>query len=195
MKKGCNILLMVCAILMAMSCNKTKTYTDMLNDQRKAIDKLIANEDLVILKDYPDDGVFGDNEFVKLDNGIYLNVVDSGNGNRAVLGKTKIFSRFSTVQLIGDTTIYSNYGPHSNGTNPVEFLYGDYTSIIKGGAVSIFESYAEERFNSEGLQAPLQYVGNNSKVKIIIPFQKGSSYDNSKGLPRYVEIIEYKFNE
>lgn len=195
MKKGFNILLMVCAVLMVMSCNKTKTYTDMLNDQRKAIDKLMADSDFVVLKNYPANGVFGENEFVKLDNGVYLNVIDSGNGNRAVLGKTKIYSRFITYSLLGTADTLRTYGSHSNGTNPIEFMYGNYTTLISSATSASSDDYYTAYVFGEGMQTPLEYVGDQAKVKLIVPFQVGASTSSSNGIPWFFEILQYKFNE
>ena len=77
MKKGFYILMILCAALMVVSCDKTKSYTERLKDERKAIDRLIDHEGFKILKNYPSDGVFKENEFVKLDNDVYLNVCSS----------------------------------------------------------------------------------------------------------------------
>ena len=57
MKKGFCILMILCAALMVVSCDKTKSYTEHLKDERKAIDRLIDHEGFKILKHYPSDGV------------------------------------------------------------------------------------------------------------------------------------------
>ena len=44
MKKGFNILLILCAALVAISCSKTKSYTDMLKDEKKAIERFIDDK-------------------------------------------------------------------------------------------------------------------------------------------------------
>lgn len=198
MKKGFNILMIVCAALLALSCSKTKSYTDMLKDQKKAIDRLKDKEGFVFLKDFPRDSIFKENEFVELENGVYLNIIDKGTSERAVAGRTKILYR-CTMYYPMDTAyiratnggyavspyytypayVFSNYGPHSNGTSPFAFTYGDY---ISGNA-------------SEGLMTPLQYVGDQAKVKLIVPFKRGFSADNSNGQPAYYEILEYKFEK
>lgn len=202
MKKGFNILMIVCAALLALSCNKTKSYTDMLKDQKKAIERLIDKEGFEILKDFPKDSVFGEKQFVELENGVYLNIIDKGTNERAVYG-TKILYRCTMYYpmnpvyidardsynrlitpygyyLVSDSTyISSNYGPHSNGTSPYSFTYGDYTSSNVG----------------EGLMTPLQYVGDRAKVKLIVPFKRGLPADNSNGEPAYYEILEYKFEK
>ena len=60
MKKGFNILLILCAALVAISCSKTKSYTDMLKDEKKAIERLIDANDFEILDDFPKDSIFKD---------------------------------------------------------------------------------------------------------------------------------------
>ena len=52
MKKGFNILLILCTALVAISCSKTKSYTDMLKDEKKAIERFIDDKGLEILDDF-----------------------------------------------------------------------------------------------------------------------------------------------
>ena len=128
MKKGFNILLILCAALVAISCSKTKSYTDMLKDEKKAIERLIDANDFEILDDFPKDSIFKENQFVKLENGVYLNIIDKGSSERAVQYKTKMLYRCKLHYILEvDTLVYENYGPHSNGTYPIPFTYGDYS--------------------------------------------------------------------
>lgn len=189
MKKGLNILLILCAALVAISCSKTKSYTDMLKDEKKAINRLIDENGFEILDDFPQDSIFTDKQFVLLDNGVYLNIIDKGSSQRAVQYRTKILYRCKVSYPMDSTYLYStpysieNYGPHSNGTDPWSFLYGTYAS------------QADPYYVSEGLQIPLQYVGDRAKVKLIVPFKRGTYQDQSKGEPAYYEILEYIFDE
>lgn len=188
MKKGFNILLILCAALVAISCSKTKSYTDMLKDEKKAIERLIDANDFEILDDFPKDSIFKENQFVKLENGVYLNIIDKGSSERAVQYKTKMLYRCKLRYILDtDTLVFENYGPHSNGTYPIPFTYGDYSKSNPYDA-----SYQRV---SEGLQTPLQYVGDRAKVKLIVPFKRGTYYDQSKGQPVYYEILEYIFEE
>lgn len=183
MKKGFNILLILCAALFVISCDKTKSYTDMLNAEKKAIDRLIDKEGIQVLSDYPSSGVFKENQFVKLDNGVYLNVVDSGNGDRAALYKTTILCRFSGHFFMDDTTSYDNF---RTNTWPVEFKYGMYTAI---------DSNPFNTFLCEGLGTPLAYVGDSSIVKLIIPFKVNSQSFQSSGIPTYFSKVRYIFDK
>lgn len=187
MRKGFNILLIFGMVLVAMACgNKTKSYTDMLNAEKKAINNLISSEGLEILKNYPSDGVFKENQFVKLANDVYINVVDTGNGNRAELYQTDVYARFRANFIRHDSVILSNYGPNSNGTFPVEFKYGYYSATTSTG-----DGLSD--LVSEGMQLGLEFVGDGGKVKLIVPFKRGSSWQQYEGDPVYFEILEYKF--
>ncbi|MDH6343968.1 hypothetical protein M2480_002673 [Parabacteroides sp. PFB2-12] len=193
MKKGFNILLMMCAVLFVLSCSNQKSFTDMLNAEKKAVKHLLEDSGFVVLKDYPKDGKFKANEFYKREDEIYIQVVDSGNGERAEARQT-ILARFSANRFTLDSTEYltriSNY--RVGGTYPVEFFYG-YTTVNAQKAPTSYQS-ALESFMSEGLAVGLEYVGNGGVVKMIVPFKKGSEYDMNQGNPVFFEIIEYKFD-
>lgn len=188
MKKGFNILLILCAAIVAISCSKTKSYTDMLKDEEKAIERLIDANGFEILRDFPADTVFKENQFVELENGVYLNIIDKGTDQRAVQYSTKMLYRCKMKYFLNvDTLMIENYGPHSNGTSPISFTYGDY---------SMNSPYDPSYYYvSEGLQEPLKYVGDRAKVKLIVPFRRGAYYDQSNGNPVYYEILEYIFEE
>lgn len=111
MKKGFNILLILCTALVAISCSKTKSYTDMLKDEKEAIERLIDANDFEILDDFPKDSIFKENQFVKLENGVYLNIIDKGSSERAVQYKTKMLYRCKLHYILEvDTLVYENYG-------------------------------------------------------------------------------------
>lgn len=192
MKRAFNYLLIVCVAAIAVACNEDrKSYNDMLKDERKAINRLIASEGLEILKNYPADGKFKDNQFYKLDNDVYINVVDTGNGRRAELYTTNILARWTANYIMEDSLILSNYGPNSNGTKPIEFRYG-YSTAITDANTGTLEYYMGLSVGL-GMQSGLEYVGDRGIVKMIVPFKMGSSSDNSSGAPVYFEILEYKF--
>ena len=190
MKKGFYILMILCAALMVVSCDKTKSYTERLKDERKAIDRLIDHEGF---KNYPSDGVFKENEFVKLDNDVYLNVIDSGNGNRAVLGTTKVFCRFEAKGILDSDTAYNmvnnlTYGPGYYGF-PTEFVFG--YNVYSGES----RSYDPDLFVGEGLATALYHVGEGATVKMIVPFKRMGSYFQSSYVPVYFSKVRYTFEK
>ena len=193
MKKGFYILMILCAALMVVSCDKTKSYTERLKDERKAIDRLIDHEGFKILKNYPSDGVFKENEFVKLDNDVYLNVIDSGNGNRAVLGMTKVFCRFEAKGILDSDTAYNmvnnlTYGPGYYGF-PTEFVFG--YNVYSGES----RSYDPDLFVGEGLATALYHVGEGATVRMIVPFKRMGDYFQSSYVPVYFSKVKYTFEK
>jgi hypothetical protein len=163
----------------------------MKRDEKKAIDRLIATEGFEILSKYPTDGVFGEKQFVVLDNGVYLNVIDSGNGNRPKLYSTTILMRCSGRYIFEAEDSFSIF---RNDTYPIEFIYG-YASIVISQAASSSLASAEWYLLSPGVQSVLEYVGENAEVKLIVPFEQGSSYQtaNDLGAPLYYDRVKFTF--
>jgi hypothetical protein len=179
--------------IFASSCTKSmRSYAEMKKDEKEAIDQLIVEEGFEILNKYPVDGVFGEKQFVKLDNDVYLNVVDSGNGNRPVTGKTTILMRCSGrfIFKLDSTGVFSTF---PNLEEPIDFLYG-YASIT----ISQYSGYIGSNpwfYLSSGVESALEHVGENAIVKMIVPFESGSSYQNynSLGAPLYYDKIKFTF--
>jgi hypothetical protein len=191
MKKGFNLVLILFAIIMAFSCNNDRSYTAMLNNQSKTIDRWKDEYNIEILKEYPKDGVFKENQYVALENGIYLNVVDSGNGKRAESGVTDIYCRFNVKWLsswnssLPDTGTVNNI---NNGSQPIVFKYGTYQPLQA-------DDWVATTFFSTMLFSPLEYVGDSSEVRILIPFDvndQGNSF-RSYGVPLYYQRVLYRF--
>ncbi|MBC8619315.1 DUF4827 family protein [Parabacteroides faecis] len=192
MKRGFYILMILCAALMVVSCDKTKSYTEHLKDERKAIERLIKREGFHIIDDYPGNGVFAENEFVKLENGVYMNVVDSGNGERATLG-TRVFCRFIAHGVLDSdsTLLVDNLSSQYNGVwgFPTEFLFGSAASS------SGFVNYAPDYFVGEGLVTPMYHVGNGAIVRLIVPFKRmGSTFQDTYS-PIYFSKVKYTFEK
>ena len=114
--------------------------------------------------------------------------LEKGSDQRAVQYKTKMLYRCKMSYFMDSTIVaIENYGPHSNGTSPIAFTYGDYS---KNSPYDPSYYYV-----SEGMQEPLKYVGDRAKVKMIVPFIRGAYNDQSNGQPVYYEILEYIFEE
>lgn len=169
-------------LILTTSCNNKKTYADYLKDERKAIDLFIAKNNLVILKDFPSNGKFDANDFYKdPDTDVYFNIIEYGDTTVKPQWRERIYVRFKGLSYIGtdDTIKYSNH----LSTFPEELEY-------LGPVSSSTKSY----YGTPGWAVPLAYVGHKGKVKMIIPFEMGSSYDQSQFEPTYYDQIEYRFD-
>ena len=195
------VLIMMLGVILGSCGKKTKSFAEYKKEEREAIDNLIAKENFEIIRSYPANGVFGEKEFVLLDNGCYLNVIDSGNGNRAISGKTVVLMRCSTIGITpSDSIPLSIFG---NGIQPLEFVYGNmqaakmraYNNTYSPGYI----------FLSPGVESALEYVGDNSIVRMIIPFDNGQSTEYPYGIgsasqdnervPMYYDRIRFVFDE
>lgn len=88
MKKILSILSSVLFVFSVISCdnNDVVTYDDMLQKEKHTIDKFLKENNIVVLKEFPSNGIFKDNEYVLLKNGVYLHVVDYGDTKNTTLG-------------------------------------------------------------------------------------------------------------
>lgn len=187
MKKIYTVLLsFITLVVLSTSCNKTPTYIDRLKDETKAIDKFIAKNNLVILKDYPADSTFKSNEFYKDPaSGVYYNVIEAGvPKNRAKLGE-EIYIRFSGLSyfMTKDTTKYTN---DNAVTSPMP-----QTIIYRGPLNSSTRSLYTS--STPGWAAPLPHIGHGARVKMIVPFNMGSEYDRANYQPTYYDRVTYRF--
>jgi len=166
------------------SCNKTKSAQELLKEERRAIERFITTNNLVVLRDYPKNGIFAKNEYYRTDEGLFIQVVDSGNGTR-VQYRNDVSLRFEHLQYIkstvqGDTTLYFPYNPY----RPFSFIYLGRESFIP--------------YNYEVCQAwviPLSYVGEEAVVNLIVPSSIGTSGDNESIRPVFYRNLRYtRFN-
>jgi len=202
MKKSFYFLVLIyCALMQVftVSCNKTPTYEELKADEKKLIRRILAENDIDVLHEYPTSGVFGENQFVELSSGIYLNVVDSGNGQRAVLYETDVLVRASLTYYDQDKEVSVNL--FSNTNSPFEFKYGFASRVVSEYASAYTSSYYG--FFSIGLESILSYVGDSAVVKLIIPgyseisnYPAGSSFQSSNSrvfIPIYYDRVRYTF--
>ena len=184
-----------CFSFLISSCSSSETYADKLKNEKKAINRLKNDSNFVFIDTYPEDGVFERNEFYHdAETGVYYNVVDSGNGNRAskVRPMTSISVRFARTYFFStdDSTEWKNTGM-SETFSPVSFTYGLSTTYISSSSTDGYNYYIK----SLGLTVPLEHVGENAVVRMIIPFTSGSYYQQYYGYePLYLDFVKYRFD-
>lgn len=171
------------------SCDKTPSYTQLKKNQEKALNKFISQQGFEVLNKYPSNGRFKDNQFYLTEKGVYINVVDSGNGTRPQKGKTVVLMRCSIQDFFQvDTPRTINF--FTNGTRPFEFVFGEAANIVNENERM---NNVYTNFFSTGIEDALTYVGDGSIVKLIVPFQEGSTYQRSKSIPFYYDKVTFRF--
>lgn len=187
--------LMMTAVLLITSCDKTQSYADMLKAEEKAIERLMDEEDIVVLKEYPADGVFKENEFYQMDNDVYINVIDSGNGNRIGTKRQNVNSRFVVRFFKSDTLELDGF---ASSRLPVTFSYQKYAEDYYYWGYDQNDTNVDAVMSSficEGLASGLQHVGDSAVVKLIVPFKVGPSSFQQSGEPLYFPKVKYTFEQ
>jgi hypothetical protein len=151
------------------ACDKQKSIQEYLREEKKAIERYIDRQGIVVITTYPK-GQFKANEYFKTNEGLYIHVVDSGNGRRVKPMVDRVQVRFDHMYYVktfvtGKTdslTLPFYYFPQ-------EFVYGQSGSYGKNST----------DLSCDGWALPLAYVGEGAIVNLIIPSALGTSYDNS----------------
>jgi hypothetical protein len=160
------------AIILAianMACNNQKTIQEYLREEKKAIDRYIAREGIIVLKEYPEDSTFQEKEYYRTSDGLYMHVSNRGSDVRVKPLVDQVQVRFEYFYYVkdyvsGDTARIVM--PFS--LLPQEFIYGQSGSYGK-------HTYD---YSCNGWAIPLGYVGEGAVVDLIIPSALGASFDN-----------------
>lgn len=184
MKKAPVIILSFIGILLlTTSCDKKKSYADLLRDEIKIIDKFIAKNGIVLLDKFPEDTIFKSNEFYRDPaTGVYFNIISKGENRKAEEGE-EIYLRYDGLRIISaknDTITFSTL----NAPNPSTLIFrGQVTMANK----SIYAS------TTPAWVVPLRYIGHKGRAKMIVPFTMGSRSETLNYQTTYYDLVSYVF--
>lgn len=171
-------------LLTISSCKDAKSYSELLNDEEKAVNSFLAHQR--IINEIPADTVFetGENApYYKIDpdGDVYMQVIKAGDrvNNRAKEGQT-IYFRFGRINLLRYELGYDDT-PTGN--------YNDMTAENASFRFSKDETINSMEFGY-GLQLPLIYVGIDSEVNILVKSQRGP-YSEIQDVVPYLYNIRY----
>lgn len=174
------VFILIAIMVTTASCKHRKMYADYLKDEAKAIDLFISKNNLTILNEFPKSGVFREKEFYKDPTGVYYHIISYGDTTSKLQLKETIYIRFKGLNyfMLEKGTDLSNFG----SVFPEEMTYVGPVNALT------MSSYA-----NPGWAVPLEHVGHNGKVKMIIPFEMGSQSDQSNFQPSYYDFLTYRF--
>ena len=200
------ILLMVVAGLgvMSQSCNNGKTYAEMKEEEREAIKRFIELNEITVI----DEDQFAEqdsttnvaaNEYVLFEEtGVYMQVVERGNGEALEDGRHEFLVRYLEEQIVADgTTDTLSLNTIANlYAHPDEFILTKQdnqlsASFSANGAM--YDTHGSAYVPS-GWLLPLNYlkvgreISGRSKIKLILPHSQGTSTASSQVIPCYYEI-------
>ena len=183
-----NILISGVAFLVGIiSCEKGESYADLLKKEEKAVNWYLSGESVEI--EIPADSIFitGENApFYKMnaDGSVYMKVIDAGDLTNKPVKGDRVYFRYSRMNLrnlfeADYEQWLGNSGDLSSSTPSTSFILGNYT---------LSSSYQY----GTGIQLPLDYLGYNSRVRLVLKAQAGFYSEQSQCLPYVVDVRYFK---
>lgn len=170
----------VLMLIMASACSKKQSYTDLLNEESKAVNLFLANHKVAY--SIPADSVFEvgpDAPYYPLDSEgkLFMQVLHVGDGKRAESNQLIYFryTRYSLKVYAQQDTLMQVDGNENTGFSAESFRYQDYLlpSTTQWGT---------------GIQKPLDYLPLNSEVNLVVKGEYSKTEESSYVLPMLVNI-------
>lgn len=180
------VMLCVALVVSMSSCDDSKSYAELLDDETKAVNWFLANHRVV--GSIPADSVFEvgeDAPYYRMDEDgmVYMQVLNVGNLEDKAEYDQSIYFRFMRYNL--STWSSLGYQPTGEGNaddmeyNAMSFRFGNYT-------LSSSSQYGS------GIQLPLYYLGIDCEVNLVIKSQYGISSEISNVIPYLYNIRYFK---
>ncbi|MDR1236453.1 MAG: DUF4827 domain-containing protein [Holosporaceae bacterium] len=184
MKKAVIFILPVIILaITGLACDNQKSLQEYLREERRDIEKYIEREGITVLKSYPKDSIFKEKEFYRTSKGLYLHVTDRGSDSKVELYVDDVQVRFDYFYYVKDYVSGKSLEdikiPYFELV-PMEFRYG----------LGNYGKYSGD-LSCDGWAIPLEYVGENAVVDLIIPSSLGTSSDNSNFNVVFYKNLKY----
>ena len=176
------------------ACDNTKTYAEMLDEEKNAIKAFIKDSNIVVISQsefYAQDSMTYDNEYVQLASGVYMHIADKGSANLADTIKPNdlVLVRFKEYGLIEGEETLSNL---SEPTVVDEFRYTVTSSSIAGLFTDGYMYMAYGSSVPAGWLVALTYVRDGAHVKLIVPSKMGHQNAQRQVYPYYYDIQKFQ---
>lgn len=156
MKRISNLLFVVfLGSLIFSSCSDTKTYAELLKDEKVLIADYIKNEKINVLHSFPADDAWGANDYVLTSSGLYFHLVSPGTGTDTLELNDVVVPRFVQYTLGEEPDSISNW-------NTIDFPYP--TKFHYGALTEVCAAWHE---------AAGYMKKNESEAKLIVPSKLG----------------------
>ncbi len=169
-------------------CNDDKSYSDMLREEEIAVNWYLAKNNVEV--NIPEDSVFisgSDAPFYKMngDGTVYMRVVNPGDMKKRPKKGDTVYFRFMSLDI---KAYYDGGSPDAwdgNAWNMGSALNG--TKLIYGN--NTLQSTTQY---GSGIQVPLDYLGYNCEVDLIVKSIEGFSGNISQCIPYLYKIRYFK---
>ena len=156
--------------LFASSCSNTKTYAQLLDDEKSLIDGYIKRHNILVVTTFPTDTPWvkdGREIYALTSSGLYFHMINPGDltSTDTLELKNTVVPRFKeyTLGIVSDTI--SNWST-IDYPYPSDFTYGDLTQSCKAFQEAAFYM---KRNNSEGKLIVPSKIGFNADMMSVTP--------------------------
>ena len=174
--------------LVFQSCNNGKTYAEMKEEEREAIKRFIEREDINVIsfeqfQEQDSTTNVDENQFVLFsETGVYMQIVEEGNGERLKDGRYEILVRYVEEQITSDgidsLSWNTDYGKSFSATFTSGIMYTVWgTPYVPSGWLIPFNYIKVGR-----------EISGRSKIRLIVPHSEGQSDASASVYPCYYEI-------
>lgn len=194
------------------ACDNSKTYAEMLEDEKNAVNKFIKDSaiNVISLEEFERDTItdLSRNEYVAFSNGVYMQIVDRGNAddpedtfaNNNVICARYLEKNIASNELTCLNVVLPEYINASDYyRSPLTFRYVNENSSAYGIVLSTPLDYDYLwTANSYGTAIPggwllaLPYLRDNAHVRLIIPSKMGHSISQQNVIPYYYDIWKFE---
>lgn len=181
------MLSMLALSIMATSCDEHESYSELLRDEEHAVNWYLAQQR--VEASVPADSVLltgSDAPYYKLDEDgyIYMQVIEAGDVEDKPEVGDKVYFRYTRKNI---KNLY-NYGSASDDGN-ADDLGGTFEGISFVYGNSVLPSTAQW---GTGIQKPLEFVGYNSEVNLVLSSYYGFVSDQTSCQPYAINIRYFK---
>lgn len=148
--------------LVFQSCNNGKTYAEMKEEEREAIKRFIEREDINVIsfeqfQEQDSTTNVDENQFVLFsETGVYMQIVEEGNGERLKDGRYEILARYVEEQITSDGIDSLSWNTDYGNS---QMVYPDAMMLTKSG-----KSFSPYIFPSSQIIARRSTSGSTTKA-------------------------------
>ncbi len=167
-KKSFGIIILCVGLLTMLASCATNSYAESLEKEKELVADYIAREKINILPEIPEDGKWGEKDYVEIDDYLYFHLSyagdsTSGDSISRGIGVNLRYRRY-TLDVYADTV---SYWTTMEAPTPIEFTYGQASSNTCSGWLKALPY--------------MKYT--NAEAKIICPSKMGFSEEQSTVTP------------
>lgn len=184
------------------SCNNGKTYAELKEEEREAIQRFIDKEEITVISQdqFEEQDSTTDvsrNEFVLFsESGVYMQVIERGNGKLMEDGRHELLARYLEKRINEGGTVDTLSANNLGNPYPDEMMVtksGTSYSATFTSSGQMYQTYGSTYVPS-GWLIPFDYlkvgraIPDRAKIRLIVPHSEGQSDATSYVYPCYYEI-------